>query len=164
MEERKKSELPEKPKTPQQLWYNHEKKALLKTHPDVSLRTASLTPPLVSSATCGAASVLIYPFVARRPPKTSRTPSASSGRSCPTRRGSSGSPSLWSRGSCTRWGRDPGGGGDTHHLAKVLNAFLFVRRALGDDAGVHPAAPRVKHDARRHREVHPDQGREAPEG
>ncbi|XP_043990797.1 upstream binding transcription factor, like isoform X2 [Gambusia affinis] len=36
MEERKKSDLPEKPKTPQQLWYNHEKKAYLKLHPEVS--------------------------------------------------------------------------------------------------------------------------------
>ncbi|XP_033838109.1 upstream binding transcription factor, like isoform X1 [Periophthalmus magnuspinnatus] len=36
MEERKKSELPEKPKTPQQLWYNHEKKGYAKLHPQVS--------------------------------------------------------------------------------------------------------------------------------
>uniref|UniRef100_A0A7N6F7M1 HMG box domain-containing protein n=1 Tax=Anabas testudineus TaxID=64144 RepID=A0A7N6F7M1_ANATE len=36
MEERKKSELPEKPKTPQQLWYNHEKKTYMKLHPEVS--------------------------------------------------------------------------------------------------------------------------------
>ncbi|XP_057712581.1 upstream binding transcription factor, like isoform X3 [Corythoichthys intestinalis] len=36
MEERKKSDLPEKPKTPQQLWYNHEKKSYLKIHPEVS--------------------------------------------------------------------------------------------------------------------------------
>lgn len=36
MEERKKSELPEKPKTPQQLWYNHEKKSYSKLHPQVS--------------------------------------------------------------------------------------------------------------------------------
>ncbi|XP_077413788.1 upstream binding transcription factor, like isoform X2 [Vanacampus margaritifer] len=36
MEERKKSDLPEKPKTPQQLWYNHEKKAYMKIHPEVS--------------------------------------------------------------------------------------------------------------------------------
>uniref|UniRef100_A0A3B5QQS0 Upstream binding transcription factor, like n=1 Tax=Xiphophorus maculatus TaxID=8083 RepID=A0A3B5QQS0_XIPMA len=36
MEERKKSDLPEKPKTPQQLWYNHEKKAYMKLHPEVS--------------------------------------------------------------------------------------------------------------------------------
>lgn len=35
MEDRKKSELPEKPKTPQQLWYNHEKKAYMKLHPEV---------------------------------------------------------------------------------------------------------------------------------
>ena len=33
---KKGSNTPEKPRTPQQLWYNHEKKALLKTHPDVS--------------------------------------------------------------------------------------------------------------------------------
>ncbi|KAF3857549.1 hypothetical protein F7725_010750 [Dissostichus mawsoni] len=36
IEERKKSDLPEKPKTPQQLWYNHEKKTYLKLHPEVS--------------------------------------------------------------------------------------------------------------------------------
>ncbi|TRY97661.1 hypothetical protein DNTS_035476 [Danionella cerebrum] len=36
IEERKKSDLPEKPKTPQQLWYNHEKKTYLKIHPDIS--------------------------------------------------------------------------------------------------------------------------------
>ncbi|KAG7273882.1 LOW QUALITY PROTEIN: hypothetical protein CRUP_025943 [Coryphaenoides rupestris] len=36
IEEKKKSDLPEKPKTPQQLWYNHEKKAYLKLHPEVS--------------------------------------------------------------------------------------------------------------------------------
>nr|XP_043892217.1 upstream binding transcription factor, like isoform X3 [Solea senegalensis] len=36
MEERKKSDLPEKPKTPQQLWYNHEKKTYMKVHPEVS--------------------------------------------------------------------------------------------------------------------------------
>ncbi|XP_034468717.1 upstream binding transcription factor, like isoform X1 [Hippoglossus hippoglossus] len=36
MEERKKSDLPEKPKTPQQLWYNHEKKTYMKLHPEVS--------------------------------------------------------------------------------------------------------------------------------
>lgn len=35
MEERKKTDLPEKPKTPQQLWYNHEKKAYMKLHPEV---------------------------------------------------------------------------------------------------------------------------------
>ncbi|XP_051879617.1 upstream binding transcription factor, like isoform X2 [Pristis pectinata] len=34
--EHKKSDIPEKPKTPQQLWYNHEKKAFLKVHPEVS--------------------------------------------------------------------------------------------------------------------------------
>ncbi|RVE61271.1 hypothetical protein OJAV_G00169400 [Oryzias javanicus] len=36
IEERKKSDLPEKPKTPQQLWYNHEKKLYMKVHPEVS--------------------------------------------------------------------------------------------------------------------------------
>ncbi|KAL4623408.1 nucleolar transcription factor 1-A-like isoform X4 [Arapaima gigas] len=36
IEERKKSGLPEKPKTPQQLWYNHEKKTYMKLHPEVS--------------------------------------------------------------------------------------------------------------------------------
>lgn len=35
MEERKKTDLPEKPKTPQQLWYNHEKKTYMKLHPEV---------------------------------------------------------------------------------------------------------------------------------
>lgn len=34
---KKGSDVPEKPKTPQQLWYNHEKKAFLKGRPDVSL-------------------------------------------------------------------------------------------------------------------------------
>lgn len=34
IEERKKSDLPEKPKTPQQLWYNHEKKTFMKLHPE----------------------------------------------------------------------------------------------------------------------------------
>lgn len=42
MEERKKSELPEKPKTPQQLWYNHEKKAYMKLHPEVHANTQIL--------------------------------------------------------------------------------------------------------------------------
>lgn len=43
------------------------------------------------------------------------------------------------------------------------DCFSFVCLFLGNNAGVHPATPRVKHDCRRHREVHPDQGREAPE-
>ncbi|RXN12783.1 nucleolar transcription factor 1 isoform X1 [Labeo rohita] len=34
----KKSNVPEKPKTPQQLWYCHEKKAFLKTHPDATTK------------------------------------------------------------------------------------------------------------------------------
>uniref|UniRef100_A0A8C1NKI4 Upstream binding transcription factor n=1 Tax=Cyprinus carpio TaxID=7962 RepID=A0A8C1NKI4_CYPCA len=34
----KKSNVPEKPKTPQQLWYSHEKKAFLKAHPDKKMR------------------------------------------------------------------------------------------------------------------------------
>ncbi|MGH0120734.1 UNVERIFIED_CONTAM: hypothetical protein FKN15_029870 [Acipenser sinensis] len=38
IEERKKSDVPEKPKTPQQLWYNHEKKTYLKLHPDTTMR------------------------------------------------------------------------------------------------------------------------------
>nr|XP_057922877.1 upstream binding transcription factor, like [Doryrhamphus excisus] len=36
MEESKKSDLPEKPKTPQQLWHNHEKKTYMKLHPEVT--------------------------------------------------------------------------------------------------------------------------------
>lgn len=40
---KKGSNVPEKPKTPQQLWYNHEKKAFLKTHPDVSFGFSSQT-------------------------------------------------------------------------------------------------------------------------
>ncbi|XP_061694818.1 upstream binding transcription factor, like isoform X2 [Syngnathoides biaculeatus] len=36
IEASKKSDLPEKPKTPQQLWYNHEKKTYMKMHPQVS--------------------------------------------------------------------------------------------------------------------------------
>uniref|UniRef100_A0AAR2KKQ5 HMG box domain-containing protein n=1 Tax=Pygocentrus nattereri TaxID=42514 RepID=A0AAR2KKQ5_PYGNA len=35
---KKGSNVPEKPRTPQQLWYNHEKKALLKIHPDEKMR------------------------------------------------------------------------------------------------------------------------------
>ncbi|XP_030649624.1 nucleolar transcription factor 1 [Chanos chanos] len=35
---KKGSNIPEKPKTPQQLWYNHEKKAFLKTHPDATTK------------------------------------------------------------------------------------------------------------------------------
>uniref|UniRef100_A0A7N8WNP9 Upstream binding transcription factor n=1 Tax=Mastacembelus armatus TaxID=205130 RepID=A0A7N8WNP9_9TELE len=35
---KKGSNVPEKPKTPQQLWYNHEKKAFLKGHPDETMR------------------------------------------------------------------------------------------------------------------------------
>ncbi|XP_051994755.1 nucleolar transcription factor 1 [Xyrauchen texanus] len=34
----KKSNVPEKPKTPQQLWYSHEKKAHLKAHPDATTK------------------------------------------------------------------------------------------------------------------------------
>ncbi|KAK9977460.1 hypothetical protein ABG768_019273 [Culter alburnus] len=34
----KKSNVPEKPKTPQQLWYSHEKKAFLKAHPDATTK------------------------------------------------------------------------------------------------------------------------------
>uniref|UniRef100_A0A665VCM4 Nucleolar transcription factor 1-A-like n=1 Tax=Echeneis naucrates TaxID=173247 RepID=A0A665VCM4_ECHNA len=40
IEERKKSDLPEKPKTPQQLWYNHEKKTYMKLHPEKELKEA----------------------------------------------------------------------------------------------------------------------------
>uniref|UniRef100_A0A6Q2Y513 HMG box domain-containing protein n=1 Tax=Esox lucius TaxID=8010 RepID=A0A6Q2Y513_ESOLU len=32
------SNVPEKPRTPQQLWFNHEKKAFLKTHPDATTK------------------------------------------------------------------------------------------------------------------------------
>uniref|UniRef100_A0AAQ6AI95 HMG box domain-containing protein n=1 Tax=Amphiprion ocellaris TaxID=80972 RepID=A0AAQ6AI95_AMPOC len=35
---KKGSNVPEKPKTPQQLWYNHEKKAFLKTRPDATTK------------------------------------------------------------------------------------------------------------------------------
>ncbi|XP_069572377.1 nucleolar transcription factor 1 isoform X2 [Brachyistius frenatus] len=35
---KKGSNVPEKPKTPQQLWYNHEKKAFLKIHPDATTK------------------------------------------------------------------------------------------------------------------------------
>lgn len=40
IESKKKSDIPEKPKTPQQLWYNHEKKIYLKIKPDVSARAS----------------------------------------------------------------------------------------------------------------------------
>ncbi|KAJ8364447.1 hypothetical protein SKAU_G00132780 [Synaphobranchus kaupii] len=38
MKNMKRSDVPEKPKTPQQLWYNHEKKAVLKVHPDATTK------------------------------------------------------------------------------------------------------------------------------
>lgn len=41
----KKSDVPEKPKTPQQLWYNHEKKIYLKVRPDVSRVGGSVCEP-----------------------------------------------------------------------------------------------------------------------
>uniref|UniRef100_A0A672YMF6 Upstream binding transcription factor n=1 Tax=Sphaeramia orbicularis TaxID=375764 RepID=A0A672YMF6_9TELE len=46
---KKGSNVPEKPKTPQQLWYNHEKKAFLKSHPDVSLYGADSLGDIVKS-------------------------------------------------------------------------------------------------------------------
>uniref|UniRef100_A0A667XMW6 Upstream binding transcription factor, like n=1 Tax=Myripristis murdjan TaxID=586833 RepID=A0A667XMW6_9TELE len=49
MEERKKSDLPEKPKTPQQLWYNHEKKTYMKLHPEDSMRAYHEAHPDVNS-------------------------------------------------------------------------------------------------------------------
>ncbi|XP_053555988.1 nucleolar transcription factor 1 [Bombina bombina] len=38
MQNPKKSDVPEKPKTPQQLWYNHERKVYLKVRPDASTK------------------------------------------------------------------------------------------------------------------------------
>uniref|UniRef100_A0A8C4XH94 Upstream binding transcription factor n=1 Tax=Erpetoichthys calabaricus TaxID=27687 RepID=A0A8C4XH94_ERPCA len=38
MENLKRSDVPDKPKTPQQLWYNHEKKAYLKNYPDATTK------------------------------------------------------------------------------------------------------------------------------
>uniref|UniRef100_A0A8C9VDB5 Upstream binding transcription factor n=1 Tax=Scleropages formosus TaxID=113540 RepID=A0A8C9VDB5_SCLFO len=38
MKNMKRSDVPEKPKTPQQLWYNHEKKAVLKAHPEATTK------------------------------------------------------------------------------------------------------------------------------
>ncbi|KAM4622724.1 nucleolar transcription factor 1 isoform 1-T5 [Discoglossus pictus] len=38
MQNPKKSDVPEKPKTPQQLWYNHERKVYLKLRPDASTK------------------------------------------------------------------------------------------------------------------------------
>ncbi|KAL4617804.1 nucleolar transcription factor 1-like [Arapaima gigas] len=38
MNNMKRSDVPEKPKTPQQLWYNHEKKAVLKAHPEATTK------------------------------------------------------------------------------------------------------------------------------
>ncbi|XP_073539379.1 nucleolar transcription factor 1 isoform X2 [Phyllobates terribilis] len=38
MQTNKKSDVPEKPKTPQQLWYNHERKVYLKIKPDASTK------------------------------------------------------------------------------------------------------------------------------
>uniref|UniRef100_A0A6Q2XF33 HMG box domain-containing protein n=1 Tax=Esox lucius TaxID=8010 RepID=A0A6Q2XF33_ESOLU len=39
------SNVPEKPRTPQQLWFNHEKKAFLKTHPDEVMKGFIQTHP-----------------------------------------------------------------------------------------------------------------------
>uniref|UniRef100_A0A5F9DSE0 Upstream binding transcription factor n=1 Tax=Oryctolagus cuniculus TaxID=9986 RepID=A0A5F9DSE0_RABIT len=41
----KKSDIPEKPKTPQQLWYTHEKKVYLKVRPDEIMRELYLRSP-----------------------------------------------------------------------------------------------------------------------
>lgn len=49
---KKGSNVPEKPKTPQQLWYNHEKKAFLKTHPDVSFRFTRKTIKKAAASLC----------------------------------------------------------------------------------------------------------------
>uniref|UniRef100_A0A7N8X611 Upstream binding transcription factor, like n=1 Tax=Mastacembelus armatus TaxID=205130 RepID=A0A7N8X611_9TELE len=49
IEERKKSDLPEKPKTPQQLWYNHEKKTYMKLHPEDSMKAYHEAHPDVNS-------------------------------------------------------------------------------------------------------------------
>ncbi|XP_041087628.1 nucleolar transcription factor 1-like isoform X1 [Polyodon spathula] len=38
MENFKRSDIPEKPKTPQQLWYSHKRKIYLKTHPDATTK------------------------------------------------------------------------------------------------------------------------------
>lgn len=56
---KKGSNVPEKPKTPQQLWYNHEKKAFLKTHPDVSSTTSADSCTLLQWS-CGILRVLIF--------------------------------------------------------------------------------------------------------
>lgn len=55
---KKGSNVPEKPKTPQQLWYNHEKKAFLKTHPDVG-HNASVTSTHHLSGSTGAALIVL---------------------------------------------------------------------------------------------------------
>ncbi|XP_078465022.1 nucleolar transcription factor 1-like isoform X1 [Lampetra fluviatilis] len=39
----RKSDVPEKPKTPQQLWYHHEKKAYIKLHPEMNLKEVNET-------------------------------------------------------------------------------------------------------------------------
>ena len=44
---KKGSNVPEKARTPQQLWYTHEKKAFLKTHADVSFPPPPLPPPAI---------------------------------------------------------------------------------------------------------------------
>lgn len=59
---KKGSNIPEKPKTPQQLWYNHEKKAFLKTRPDVG-SNGSITS---KHNLTGCTRAVLIPFVSRQ--------------------------------------------------------------------------------------------------
>lgn len=161
---KKGSNVPEKPKTPQQLWYNHEKKAFLKSHPDVSQRVWNSHNPVWLLEMCFLKDVDRLCLTTRRPPKTSRTVLVSSGRSCLTKRGSNGLASPWSSKSCTRC--EDLVNSNMVGLHDSLGWFLLmvVRFVfLGSDAGIHPAAPGAEHEPGRLCEVHPDQGGAAPQ-
>lgn len=164
---KKGSNVPEKPKTPQQLWYNHEKKAFLKTHPDVSLSIGKQhAKRVVLNCICVVVptSILFY-----RHQATTKDIKDSLGKQwtqlSDKKRLKWITKSLEQRkqyevgaGSCGGvWNSDD-------RVSSVFSGALFSPCCiLGVDAGVHPAASRVKHDPRRHRKVDSDQGREAPE-
>lgn len=99
---KKGSNVPEKPKTPQQLWYNHEKKAFLKLHPDVSLAAQQNRMQLLAAFR----DFNFFCVSPRRPPKTLKIVLANSGRSFLTKRGSNGSPSRWNSRSSMRWDKN----------------------------------------------------------
>lgn len=102
----------------------------------------------------------------RRPPKTLKIVLANSGRSFLTKRGSNGSPSRWNSRSSMRWDKNQCvvALDDKRWQKKIIFNWGFFCDLPGDDAWIHPTASGVKYDSGRHRKVHPDQGREAPEG